>query len=210
MNTARQLRIFVIGRFFCRAVFAASYPVKISSTNPRILVDQNNAPFLMVGDSPHSLWANLSSSNAAFYLADRAAHGINSLWVNLLCVRPVEGRPDGSLLDGTKPFTSTISGTNCYDLTTPNEAYFPPYALLSQLNEDPAHRAVAANLIAGNQTEELAPVRSWASRSESFSATAPQAWSVQGPSCSFKVPQAGKTGCHWFRTWCSRKARPSW
>jgi hypothetical protein len=124
MNNARQLHIFAIGLFFCGAVHGATFPVKISSTNPRILVDQNNTPFLVVGDSPHALIVNLSSSDAASYLADRAAHGFNSLWVNLLCVRPQEGRPDGSLLDGTRPFTSTIPGTGYFDLTTPNEAYF--------------------------------------------------------------------------------------
>ena len=124
MNTARQLHIFVIGLFFCGAVYGASFPVKISSTNPRILVDQNNAPFLMVGDSPHSLIVNLSASEAASYLADRAAHGFNSLWVELLCVGYTGGRSDGSLLNGTKPFTGTISGTSSYDLTTPNETYF--------------------------------------------------------------------------------------
>src|ERR1039458_781611 len=97
MNTARQLSIIVIGLFFCGAVHGASYPLKVSSTNPRVLVDQNNAPFLMVGDSPHSLLVNLSSSDAAVYLADRAAHGMNSLWVELLCVPISEQR---STLDG--------------------------------------------------------------------------------------------------------------
>jgi hypothetical protein len=124
MNTARQLRIFVIGLFFCGTVYGASYPLKISSTNPHILVDQNDVPFLVVGDSPHSLWVNLTSSESAFYLANRAAHGINSLWVNLLIIRPIEGRADGSLLDGTKPFTNTMPGTSYFDLSTPNEAYF--------------------------------------------------------------------------------------
>src|ERR1039458_10195569 len=85
---------------------------------------QNNAPLLMVGDSPHSLIVNLSASDAAAYLADRAAHGINSLWVELLCVGYTGGRADASLLNGTKPFTNTISGTSSYDLTTPNETYF--------------------------------------------------------------------------------------
>ena len=119
-------RKIVVGLLLCWALHAASYryPLKISSANPRILVDQNNVPFLMVGDSPHSLFSNLSPADAAAYLADRAARGVNSLWVNLLCIRPVEGRPDGSLLDGTKPFTATIPGTRYYDLTTPNEAYF--------------------------------------------------------------------------------------
>ena len=98
--------------------------MKVSSTNPRILVDQNNTPFLLVGDSPHSLIVNLSEGDAAFYLADRGTNGFNSLWVELLCVPYTGGRTNASLLNGTLPFTSTIPGTSSYDLTTPNEAYF--------------------------------------------------------------------------------------
>ena len=126
MKTKRLWHILMTGLLSCATLPAGSYryPLKISGTNPRILVDQNGVPFLMVGDSPHSLFTNLSSADAAAYLADRAARGVNSLWVNLLCVRPVEGRPDGSLVSGTKPFTSMIHGTRYYDLTTPNEAYF--------------------------------------------------------------------------------------
>src|ERR1039457_2631773 len=130
MNIARQLLVFVIGLFFCGAVYGAtfpakaSYPLKISGANPRMLVDQNNAPFLMVGDSPHSLLANLTAPEAKFYMADRAARGFNTVWIDLLSVGYTGGRPDSSLLNGTKPFTSTIPGTSSYDLTTPNEAYF--------------------------------------------------------------------------------------
>jgi hypothetical protein len=124
MNTARQLSIFVLSLLVCGTAWGTNYPLKISATNPRILVDQNDVPFLMVGDSPHGLFSNLSSADAAVYLTNRAAHGMNSLWVNLLCIRPVEGRPDASLLDGTRPFTKTIPGTHFYDLTAPNEAYF--------------------------------------------------------------------------------------
>jgi Protein of unknown function (DUF4038)/Putative collagen-binding domain of a collagenase len=118
--------MLVIGLFLCGAVYGAGYryPLKISSADPRILVDQNNMPFLMVGDSPHSLLVNLSSADAAYYLADRAARGFNSLWVELLCVKYTGGRPDASMLDGAKPFTKTIPGTPYYDLIAPNEAYF--------------------------------------------------------------------------------------
>ena len=34
--------------------YLPAYPVKASSNN-RYLVDQNNSPFMIVGDSPHSL-----------------------------------------------------------------------------------------------------------------------------------------------------------
>ena len=80
---------------FCGGAFGADYhyrfPIKISSTNPRILVDQNDVPFMVAGDSPHGLFANVSTAGAAALIADRAARGMNSLWVNLICIRPVEG-----------------------------------------------------------------------------------------------------------------------
>ena len=48
MNTARHLRILAVGLFvLCGALDAANYtyPLKIDSANPRILVDRNNVPF---------------------------------------------------------------------------------------------------------------------------------------------------------------------
>ncbi len=100
MKFLLEVGIVVVCLMFWSAASGAVYPVKISSLNPRILVDQKNAPFLLVGDSPHSLIVNLSAADAAFYLADRATNGFNSLWVELLCVPYTGGRPDGSLLNG--------------------------------------------------------------------------------------------------------------
>ncbi len=108
----------------CVAAFGTVYPVKVGSLNPRVLMDQNNVPFLLVGDAAHSLLANLSQSDAMLYLANRATNGFNTIWVELLCVPYTGGQPDGSLLDGTLPFTKHISRTTNYDLTAPNEAYF--------------------------------------------------------------------------------------
>ncbi len=113
----------VLCLLFCCEVFSVQFPVKVSSTNPRLLVDQTNAPFLLVGDAPHSLLVNLSQSDAAYYLADRGANGFNSLWVELLCVPYTGGRTNGSLLNGTLPFTKTLPNGE-FDLSTPNEAYF--------------------------------------------------------------------------------------
>jgi len=118
----RAMRLFV-ALVIPAAVASPVYPLKIS-INGRYLVDQNNSPFLIAGDSPQALIVNLSATNAAFYLADRATNGFNTLWVNLLCNTYTGGRADGSLLDGTLPFTNTISSTTNYDLTTVNENYF--------------------------------------------------------------------------------------
>jgi Protein of unknown function (DUF4038)/Putative collagen-binding domain of a collagenase len=102
---------------------APAYPLK-RSANGRYLVDQKNAPCLIIGDSPQALIVNLTTNDAAFFFADRASHGFNSLWINLLCSTYTGGRADASALDGILPFTGTIPNTNSYDLTKPNEAYF--------------------------------------------------------------------------------------
>jgi hypothetical protein len=105
------------------AVSAAVYPLKLDALHPRRLVDQRNAPFLLVGDAPHSLLVNLAPADAAFYLADRRAHGFNSLWVELLCVPYTGGRSDGSLLNGVRPFTRSLPNGE-FDLSSPNESFF--------------------------------------------------------------------------------------
>ena len=56
------------------------YPLKASGNN-RYLVDQNNTPFLMVGDSPQHLITNLSRQEAAAFMGNRRGYGINTLWI---------------------------------------------------------------------------------------------------------------------------------
>jgi hypothetical protein len=99
------------------AAEAPVYPLKISD-NGRYLVDDTGAPFLLVGDSPQALIGNLSLSDIAFYIENRARYGINALWVNLLCNGGTACNPDGTTFDGIAPFTAAG------DLSTPNPAYF--------------------------------------------------------------------------------------
>ncbi len=105
------------------AAAAPVYPLKQSMTG-RYLVDQNNVPFLMIGDSPQALMVNLSTNEAAMFLADRSTNGFNTVWINLLCTTYTGGRVDGTAIDGLLPFTSKIPLTDFYNLTAPNEAYF--------------------------------------------------------------------------------------
>jgi hypothetical protein len=93
------------------------YPLKVSS-NGRYLVDQQGDPFLMIGDAPQALIINASVDEAELLLANRAAHGFNTVWINLLTAEYGGGRADASTFDGLKPFTTTG------DFSTPNEAYF--------------------------------------------------------------------------------------
>jgi len=95
----------------------AVYPVKASSNN-RYLVDQNNSPFMIVGDSPHSLIGRMSKSDAEFYMANRQRYGINTLWVELLCNDATACNVDGTTFDGIPPFTTPG------DISTPNSVYF--------------------------------------------------------------------------------------
>ncbi len=99
-----------------------TFPIK-ASTNQRYLIDQNGIPFLIVGDAPHAMFANISVADARAYIADRAAYGINALWCELLVNTYVGGRPDGSTYDGIKPFTRNLP-EGYYDVTSPNPEYF--------------------------------------------------------------------------------------
>jgi len=76
-----------------------------------------------VGDSPHALIINLNVADAMRYIEDRRTNGFNSLWVEIIAEDSEAGRTNGSLLNGTTPFTATLPG-GLWDFTTPNEAYF--------------------------------------------------------------------------------------
>ena len=107
---------------------AAAYPLKVSA-NGRYLVDQNNTPFLIAGDSPQGLIYRVSEAQADSYFADRQAHGFNTVgWIDVTCAG--DDYPDnkeGATYDGIRPFTGFVSGGTDfkhYDLSKPNEAYF--------------------------------------------------------------------------------------
>src|SRR5262249_30929161 len=96
---------------------SVAYPLKVSA-NRRHLVDQNDVPFFLIGDSPQALMVNLSEAEADAFFADREAAGFNAVWINLLCATYTGGRADASTFDGIVPFTTAG------DLATPNESYF--------------------------------------------------------------------------------------
>jgi len=102
------------------------FPLKVSAGN-RFLVDQNEAPFLMVGDAPQAMIGNLSPRDAAYFIADRAQYGINALWINLLCDSYTACNADGTTFDGIAPFTTPG------DLATPNPLYFDRAAQIVKL-----------------------------------------------------------------------------
>ncbi len=107
---------------------APAYPLKLSA-NHRYLVDQNDVPFLIVGDTPQGLMSRLTEEEAESYFADRQAHGFNTMgWIDVVCAgRDFPENKDGSTVDGIHPFTGYVPGGSDYthyDLGKPNDAYF--------------------------------------------------------------------------------------
>lgn len=114
------LVLFFTSLFSFTVEAAPAYPLKAGPTN-RYLVDQNNVPVFINGDTPWSLAAQVSREDVVFYLQSRAALGVNSIIVTI---------PEGHYCDscrdedgpqdyyGNKPFLTKNK------FTTPNEAYF--------------------------------------------------------------------------------------
>jgi hypothetical protein len=94
---------------------AADLRLKLSG-NGRYLVNSRGKPFLVVGDSPWSLIAQLNEGDIEKYLEDRQSKGFSALIVNLIehkfCTAPPRTRA------GLAPFTAPG------DFSTPNPAYF--------------------------------------------------------------------------------------
>ncbi len=110
------------------ASYRPIYPLKVSADH-RYLVDRNNHPFLIVGDTPQGLMGRLTEQGAERYFADREAHGFNTAgWVDVSCAgRDYPDNKTGSTVDGILPFTGYVTGGTdytYYDLSKPNEAYF--------------------------------------------------------------------------------------
>jgi len=105
------------------AAWATTLPIKVSA-NKRYFVDQNNIPWIMVGDSAHTGICKLPQSSWAAYFQDRKNQGFNT--IDLLagdaagsCAFPTSG----AAADGTLPFT-TGTTMSSYDLSTPNNAFW--------------------------------------------------------------------------------------
>jgi hypothetical protein len=98
------------------------YPLK-ASPNGRYLTDSSGVPYLLMGDSPQSMIANLNPPQMSGYMANRQLLNFNSILVDALCTTYTGGNGSGTAYDGTPPFTSGTSPSN-YDLSTPNPAYF--------------------------------------------------------------------------------------
>jgi len=92
-----------------------AFPLKLSADR-RYLVDQNDRPFLVIGDSPWSIIVEPTPAQVDLYLDDRVAKGFSLLLVSLLEHKFSTQPP--KLRDGTPPFVTQGN------FATPNEPYF--------------------------------------------------------------------------------------
>lgn len=82
----------------------------------RYLLDAQNRPFLIQGDSPWSLISRLTRENVDLYLETRRQQGFNAVMTNLIEHQFTDNPPKNAY--GVAPFT------RAGDFSTPNEAYF--------------------------------------------------------------------------------------
>ena len=93
-----------------------AYPLKVS-VDQRRLLDQNDRAFLVVGDTPWSLFTAITKAEAEAYLEDRRQRGFNAILVSI-----VEHFFNGPVnREGQAPFARR---NNVYDFAQPNDAYF--------------------------------------------------------------------------------------
>lgn len=85
------------------------YPLKLAS-GKHYLVDQNNQPFLIQGDSPWFLTEVLSQSDVEYYISNRWVQGYNSIILDWVAVQGDTGQAFNGDLYGQLPFTGTIAG----------------------------------------------------------------------------------------------------
>lgn len=107
------------------AAFATSV-----SPNGRYLLDQHQNPYMLIGDSPWSLFVNRTEAQAEAYFADRHARGFNAALVAVICNDNTGGRTNSSTYDGIVPFTTPG------DLSTPNPAYWQRVDAMVRLAEN--------------------------------------------------------------------------
>ena len=102
------------------------------SANYRYLLDQNGNPFMIVGDSPHTLSTYDTTAEMSTYFATRHAQGFNSALVQLIVGPYIDSTgiiPDAAnfaTYDGITPFT--VAG----NISTPNPAYFSRMVTMAQ------------------------------------------------------------------------------
>src|SRR3984957_18134630 len=103
------LTIIAVGQASPAGEAGPAYPLKIAP-GQHYVVDQNDKPFFIQGDSPWYLSECLNASNVDFYLSNRCAQGYNSVLLDLTAQAVDDGLNDDTNIYGQHPFTGQIAG----------------------------------------------------------------------------------------------------
>lgn len=109
----------------CWATANPTYPLKVAS-GTHYIIDQNNQPFFVQGDSPWYLIQRLNAADVDYYLSNRWAQGYNSIILDLQSHQFGSGGGIYPQADayGHLPFTSTIAGGAYTNLLSVNPLYY--------------------------------------------------------------------------------------
>lgn len=129
MTTAWWIRALLCLLALSPLAGAVTYPVRLSTKNPRVLADAKGLPFLLQGDCAWGLMVSLDHDGVERYLENRRQKGFNTVVVMLIANH---GSINGHFIENyysVLPFTSFLNPTSpgdhsTPDFTTPNEAYF--------------------------------------------------------------------------------------
>jgi hypothetical protein len=89
----------------------------VNSANSHQLLDSNNQPFYMVGDTAWSLALSLTEADASFYFQTRAAQGFNTVLMDAVGLSFIT-TGSSTDRDGNAPFNGFLPGTSTYDVST--------------------------------------------------------------------------------------------
>jgi len=108
----------------CWAMAGPAYPLKLAP-GQHYVVDQNNSPFFIQGDSAWLLSKYLTAADQNFYLSNRWVQGFNSIIMDMHPRYSGGGTEVIQTADayGQEPFTNTIPG-HFTNLLSMNERYF--------------------------------------------------------------------------------------
>jgi Protein of unknown function (DUF4038)/Putative collagen-binding domain of a collagenase/Immunoglobulin I-set domain len=111
----------------CGAVAGPVYPLK-KLPGQHYLVDQNNVPFFIQGDSPWTLAMQLTTADQDYYISNRWAQGFNAIIMDMHPASGGNGTEQAvnqmTNVYGNEPFTNTIDGGLYTNLLSVNLNYF--------------------------------------------------------------------------------------
>ncbi|HEV2329549.1 MAG TPA: DUF4038 domain-containing protein [Verrucomicrobiae bacterium] len=122
-----EITVFWICLFPCCIVAGPLYPLK-KLPGQHYLIDQNNVPFFIQGDSPWTLAKQLTTADQDYYISNRWAQGFNAIILDFCPHWGGDGQQEvvneTTNIYGNEPFTNTIDSGLYTNLLSFDPDYF--------------------------------------------------------------------------------------